>query len=85
MVINHYRKQALAQGYVGDSIINSVSDNFAMIAGFLFAWRARVWMTVGLVLALELFPLFCIRDNLTLNIVNLIYPFESIARWQGGG
>jgi hypothetical protein len=84
MVINHYRKQALAQGYVGDSIINSVCDNIAMIAGFAFAWRARVWMTVGLVLALELFPLFCIRDNLTLNIVNLTYPLEAIARWQGG-
>jgi hypothetical protein len=41
-------------------------------------------MTVGLVFALELFPLFCIRDNLALNIVNLIYPVEAIARWQGG-
>lgn len=85
MVINHYRKQALAQGYVGDSILNSACDNFAMIAGFIFAWRAYAWVTVGLVVAFELFTLVCIRDNLTLNIVNLIYPIESLNRWQGGG
>src|SRR3989344_1172342 len=29
MVIEHYRQQALAQGYVGDSILNSVSDTLA--------------------------------------------------------
>ncbi|NUM54192.1 MAG: DUF2585 domain-containing protein [Candidatus Hydrogenedentes bacterium] len=85
MVINHYRKQALAQGYVGDSIINSVCDNLSMIAGFAFAWRARVWMTVGLVAAFELFTLACIRDNLTLNIINLIHPIDAIGRWQAGG
>lgn len=85
MVINHYRKQALAQGYVGDSILNSVCDNLAMIGGFLFARRAYAWVTVGLVVALELFTLVCIRDNLTLNIINLIYPIESLNRWQGGG
>ena len=85
MVINHYRKQALAQGYVGDSIINSACDNLSMIAGFIVAWRARVWMTVALIIGFELFTLYCIRDNLLLNIVNLIYPIEAIARWQGGG
>ena len=42
MVIDHYRQQALAQGYTGDSIINSVSDNVAMMLGFLAAWRLPV-------------------------------------------
>jgi len=83
-VIQHYRKQALAQGYIGDSILNSMCDNLSMMAGFAFASRARVWTTIGLVAAFELFTLVCIRDNLTLNIVNLIYPVEAIARWQGG-
>lgn len=85
MVINHYRKQALAQGYVGDSIINSFCDTLSMMAGFVFAWRARVWMTVGLIAAFEAFTLVCIRDSLGLNIINLIYPVEAIGRWQSGG
>jgi hypothetical protein len=85
MVINHYRKQALAQGYAGDSIINSVCDTLSMIAGFAFAWKSRWWMTIGLMIGLEIFTAICIRDNLALNIINLIYPVEAIARWQGGG
>ena len=85
MVIQHYRNQALAQGYVGDSILNSLSDTLAMIGGFLLAWRLPVWTSVVLVLVLELFVGYSIRDGLLLNIVNLAYPFEFIATWQTGG
>jgi hypothetical protein len=84
MVINHYRKQALAQGYVGDSIINSVSDTIAMILGFLIASRASVWVTVATALGLELVVGYSIRDNLTLNVINLIYQFDFIKDWQSG-
>ena len=82
MVINHYRQQALAQGYTGDSILNSVSDNVSMMLGFLVAWRLPVWVVVALGVGLELFAAFMIRDNLTLNVINLVYPFEFIADWQ---
>src|SRR3990167_4098548 len=41
VVIEHYRQQALAQGYTGDSIINSVMDTIAMVVGFLMAWRSE--------------------------------------------
>ena len=82
MVINHYRQQALAQGYTGDSILNSVSDNVSMMLGFLVAWRLPIWAVVALGLGMEIFVAWCIRDNLTLNVINLIYPFEFIAAWQ---
>jgi hypothetical protein len=85
MVIDHYRQQALAQGYTGDSILNSVSDNGSMMLGFLVAWRLPVWAVVGLGLGMEGFVGYCIRDNLMLNILNLIHVFPGIARWQQGG
>jgi len=84
MVIDHYRKQALAQGYTGDSIVNSVSDNVAMMLGFLAAWRLPVWAVVALGLGMEAFVAYSIRDNLTLNVLNLIHGFEAIATWQAG-
>lgn len=82
IVIQHYRQQALAVGYNGDSILNSVMDAIFMIIGFLLTWRYAWWVSVGLALALELFTLYMIRDNLTLNVVNLIHVFPSIATWQ---
>ena len=84
-LIEHYRQQALAQGYTGDSIINSVSDTVAMVAGFFAARRLPVWGSVALVVALEAVALYFIRDSLALNIINLVYPLEFIYTWQSGG
>ena len=82
MVIDHYRKQALAQGYIGDSILNSVSDTLAMVVGFFAAARLPSWFSVVLILALEFFTMYIMSDGLLLNIINLIHPFEFISEWQ---
>lgn len=84
MVINHYREQALAQGYTGDSVINSVCDTLAMIGGFLLARKLPIWTIITLALLLELWVGWEIRDNLTLNIMNLLYQFDFINAWQLG-
>ncbi len=82
-IINRYRETASLM-YFGDSIINSVGDVFWMILGFFLASRLQVWLSVFIVIALELFTLYFIRDNLTLNIVMLLYPFDFIRNWQLG-
>ena len=83
-LIAHYREQALAQGYVGDSIINSLMDTAATVVGFVFARFAPVSITIFVALGFEVFVGLSIKDNLTLNIINLIHQFDFVSRWQSG-
>ena len=83
--MERYRQSALARGYFGDSVVNSIFDTLAAAFGFALARLLPVWSIVALVIALELFALFMIRDNLTLNIIQLVYPSDVISRWQAGG
>jgi hypothetical protein len=88
-VIQHYREQALAAGYVGDSILNSLFDTAMMSLGFFVASRIRAAYVVALALVFEVFTASMIRDNLTLNVINLIAPnqwepIKAIHRWQAG-
>jgi hypothetical protein len=83
-VIDRYRTATIALDYYGDSILNSVSDIAAMMSGFFIARRLPVWASVVLVAVLEVFVVLMIRDNLTLNIVMLLYPLDAIRRWQSG-
>jgi hypothetical protein len=85
MIIDRYRESALAQGYVGDSVINSVFDTLAAALGFFIARTFPVWLTVALVVVFEVFVGYMIRDNLILNIVQLLFPSEAISKWQSGG
>jgi hypothetical protein len=84
MVIDRYREATAALGYSGDSILNSASDIAMMAVGFLLALRLPVWLSIAIVIAMELIALIVIRDNLTLNVWMLLAPNNAIKAWQAG-
>lgn len=83
IIIDRYRSATMAVGYEGDSILNSAMDTVFMALGFLFASRAPIWLTVALAIGFELLTGFLIRDNLTLNVLMLVWPVDAIRAWQG--
>lgn len=86
-VIQHYRQQAIAAGYVGDSILNSLMDTVMMSTGFVLAWRFPAKYIAIAAICMELFTLAVVRDNLTLNVIGLVLPadwapIQAIHDWQ---
>ena len=63
-------------------MLNSVFDVVWMLVGFWLALRLPVWVTVLLAIAMELVALAVIRDNLTLNVLMLVWPVDAIREWQ---
>ncbi|MCB1497185.1 MAG: DUF2585 family protein [Bauldia sp.] len=84
-IIDRYRDVTVSGDYVGDTILNSMSDILAMLVGFFLAARLPVRMTVVIAIVMELVAAWVIRDNLTLNVIMLIYPLDGILAWQQGG
>jgi hypothetical protein len=84
MVIDRYREATIALDYYGDSVLNSLSDVSAMVVGFVLAARFPVWAIVIAGLLMEVIVGYLIRDNLTLNILMLLWPMESVRQWQLG-
>ena len=84
-VIERYREETAALGYQGDTIVNSLADIFLCGIGFVLARRLGFRPTVALFVVTEVALAVWIRDNLSLNVLMLIYPIEAVKEWQAAG
>lgn len=84
-IIDRYREVTISLDYYGDSVINSVFDILAMVAGFWLARAMPVWASATLVIAFEVVTIGIIRDGLALNVLMLLYPLEVVREWQAAG
>lgn len=81
-IIQRYREATIGLGYEGDSIINSIADIVCCGIGFALARHLGWRRSVILFVVTELILLVWVRDNLTLNVLMLVYPIEAIKSWQ---
>ena len=84
-VIERYREETAALGYQGDTIVNSLADILLCAIGFVLARRLGFRRTLALFVVTEVALAVWIRDNLSLNVLMLIYPIEAVKEWQAAG
>ena len=82
MVIERYRATTMSLNYYGDSVMNSMFDILACMAGFLVAYLLPTRVMIVGVVVLEIMLALWIRDSLFLNILMLLRPIHAIREWQ---
>ena len=84
LIIDRYRTATAALGYTGDSILNSLGDTLFCLLGFWIAWKWKWQWTLAFAVLIEIIMALTIRDNLTLNVLMLLFPLEAVKEWQTG-
>ncbi len=81
-VIESYRESTISLNYYGDSVLNSLADIAAFLAGYAAAMTLPVAVTAAGFVLTEAVLLLTIRDSLVLNVLMLLHPIEAIKAWQ---
>jgi hypothetical protein len=81
-IIRRYREATIGIGYEGDSVANSVADVLCCALGFILARRLGFRRSLLVFVVTEMALAFWVRDNLTLNVLMLIWPIDAIKTWQ---
>lgn len=81
-VLDRFRGQTIYQGYMGDTVLNAVSDYIFMLAGFFAGMAMPVRWGLVLMLVLEILSAVVARDSLILTTIRVIHPVQAIADWQ---
>jgi hypothetical protein len=84
-IIHRYREGTISLGYEGDSVLNSLSDIACAGVGFLIARRLGWSWGLAVFIVVEVAVVWLIRDNLTFNVLMLLFPLPAIKEWQMGG
>lgn len=84
-VINRYRTVTMSLEYLGDSVVNGVADVACCAVGFWASRGMGARASMLLLVVIEAGLLLTTRDNLTLNVLMLLSPVESIKQWQASG
>lgn len=81
-VLNQFRSVTIYQGYLGDSVLNSVADYVWMWVGFFVARALSTLWVLLLILVLEVTSALIGRDCLTFTTIQLVWPQQWIADYQ---
>lgn len=81
-IIERYRSATFSLNYYGDSIANSLGDLLSCALGYYFCLKLPWKIAILLYIVIEVVMLILIRDSLTLNVIMLLYPLDSIRSWQ---
>lgn len=81
-VLDKFRAATLYQGYLGDSVLNAVSDYIWMMGAFFLARSLPTLWCVVLIIALEITAALVARDNLTLTTLTVFFYIDAIEQWQ---
>ena len=80
--IERYRAATFSLNYYGDSIFNSLGDLMSCTLGYYVTSKLPWKLVIAIYVIVEAVMLITIRDSLTINVIMLIHPLDSIKALQ---